>query len=229
VRPVSAGVFFAEPRPLPHGRHGLAREEILRTQRERLMIAFTELLAAHGYARVTVAASVARAQVSRAAFYACFADKEDCSVACYDRFIEVLLRRVQEGLTGSENWIEWLRSALEGYLGTLQSDRVAARAFQIELEAAGAVARARRRQALGLFADLIDQRYREFSARDERLGPIPAQAHLATVYAVRQLACDLLEDPSEPDLGTIIPTTVRWIAARDLGARQVDAVLSDSQ
>lgn len=192
------------------------------------MIAFTEVLAEHGYARMTVGQVVARAQVSRAAFYTCFDDMEACSIASYDRFIEVLLRRVQQGLSLRKDWVVWVTSALDGYLGTLQADRVAARAFQIELDAAGPAARQRRRQALGLFAQVIDQSHREFRQHDPRLGPVAYEAHLATVYAVRQLACDLLEDPAQPDLTTLVAPTVRWILARDLGAGQVDAVLAQS-
>jgi hypothetical protein len=40
------GLFFTLPDALPLGRHDLAREQVLSAQRERLMAAMTELMAA---------------------------------------------------------------------------------------------------------------------------------------------------------------------------------------
>jgi AcrR family transcriptional regulator len=220
---VRDGVFFSLTGPLPRGRHELSREEVLFAQRERIMVAFTELIAARGYAPVTVADIVARAGVSREAFYDCFDDKDDCAIAGYDRFIEVLLTRVAEGLAASDDRTEWVASTIEAYLGTLQTDIVVAKAFQLEMDAAGAEARKRRREALGRFADVIDARYEAFRSLDPTLGHLPRSAHLASVYAVRQLACDALEDSESPDLIRLAPEMMQWISARDLGARFLDS------
>jgi hypothetical protein len=51
VRP---GVFFDVPAALPRGRHQLSRGQVRDAQRQRLMIAFTELLADRGYAGVRI-------------------------------------------------------------------------------------------------------------------------------------------------------------------------------
>lgn len=67
-------------------------------QRERLMTAFTELVAERGLAAVTVTDVVARAAVSRAAFYACFEDLADCADAAYERFISVLVARITHAM-----------------------------------------------------------------------------------------------------------------------------------
>jgi AcrR family transcriptional regulator len=218
---VTPGIVFSSPPPLPRGRHGLSREEVLLAQRERIMIAFTELVAVRGYWSVTVADVVARAGVSRQAFYGCFADKEACAIACYERFIDVLLARVAGGLTATDDRTIWLSSAISAYLGTLQADHVSARAFLIEPDAAGAPARQRRRQALGRFADVIHVRYEEFRATDPELGPLPRSAHLSAIYALRQLACDALEESEDPDLLALAPDALQWMSARDLGARLV--------
>ena len=206
---------------LPRGRHELSREEVQSVQRERIMVAFTELIAAHGYAPVRIADVVARAGVSREAFYDCFEDKDGCAIACYERFIEVLLARVGEGLAVSDDRTEWVASTIEAYLGTLQADPVVARAFQIEMDAAGAWARRRRRDALGRFADVIHARYEAFRSVDPTLGELPRSAHLAAVYAVRQLASDTLEDNEGPDLLALTSEVMQWISARDFGARYV--------
>jgi AcrR family transcriptional regulator len=218
---VQDGVFFSFGPSLPRGRHPLTREEVLAIQRERIMVAFTELIAAYDYRTVNVGHVVSRAGVSRSAFYECFDDTDSCAIACFDRFTEVLVTRVAEGLTASEDRAVWVASALGAYLNTLQADLVAARAFLIEMDSAGAPMRERRRHALARYADVIHARYESFRERDTELGPLSYSAHLATVYAVRQLACDAIEDSNQPDLLAIGPEVMRWVAARDLGSRLV--------
>ena len=91
---IADGAFLADPGVLPRGRHGLTREQVLEVQRERLLIAATELLAAHGYRGFGAGEIAGRAGVSLAAFYDCFENKDACVFAGYDRFIEVLLERM---------------------------------------------------------------------------------------------------------------------------------------
>jgi AcrR family transcriptional regulator len=219
---VADGVFFSFAPPLPRGRHRMSRAEVRIAQRERMMVAFTELVAARGYAAVTVAEVVARAGVSRAPFYECFDGKEGCAIACYRRYTDVLLARQAASLAANEEPRRWIVSILEAYLGALQADLVAARAFHIELDAAGAPLRRLRRETLSRFADAIYERYEAFRASGGRIGYLPRSAHLAGVYAIRQLACDALEDSDSPDLNEIVAETMRWIGARDAGAALVE-------
>lgn len=51
---ITEGVFFTTPPDLPRGRHELSRDDVLTAQRERLMIATTELMADSGYQGVGV-------------------------------------------------------------------------------------------------------------------------------------------------------------------------------
>jgi AcrR family transcriptional regulator len=220
---VTPGVIFSSPAALPRGRHRLSREDVLLAQRERIMIAFTELIAARGYWSVTVGDVVARAGVSRQAFYRCFADREALAIASYERYIDVLLARVAGGLTTTNERGPWLESAVDTYLATLQADLVSARAYLIEQDAAGAPARLRRRRALARFADVIHVRYEEFRTTDPELGPLPRSAHLSAIYAIRQLACDALDESDRPDLLELAPDIMIWLTARDLGAQLVGA------
>ncbi len=45
VQRVKEGVYFSLPEALPRGRHNLSREHVIAAQRERMLIAATELLA----------------------------------------------------------------------------------------------------------------------------------------------------------------------------------------
>src|SRR5690606_30880284 len=66
---------------LPRGPHGLPREEVERSQRERLLTAAAEAVAEKGYASMSVADILKGASVSRTTFYQLFDDKLDCFLA----------------------------------------------------------------------------------------------------------------------------------------------------
>lgn len=202
-RPVVAvrdGIFFTVPEPLPRGRHKLSAEQVTATQRERLLAAVTELLAARGYRGFGVGDLAGRAGVSLGAFYRCFDGLEECIFAGYDRFIAVLLERmVAIEVSGGDR--PALAAGLVGaYLETLAQDLVVARAYQVEIDALGPPARARRRDALTLFATHIRDRVAELSADGKPPPELPWSAYIGVVYAARQLVSDALDTDPEPDL-----------------------------
>ena len=216
---VREGLFFSTPAVLPRGRHGLPRDQVVAAQRERLMAAMTVLMADLGYEHVRVGDVASEAGVSRAAFYECFPDKESCAFAAYDRFIEVLLGRVAAALDPTKDVEDYVVTLLEGYLGTLEDDPVVGRAFQLEMDAVGAIARRRRRQALEPFAEVIRRHHELLSGRDTTLKPLPEQAYRGIVYGVRQIASDALDEHDEPDLRSLIPDMTCWILAAFRGHR----------
>jgi AcrR family transcriptional regulator len=66
---------------LPRGRHGLPRELVTRSQRERLLAAVVRVTAANGYESTSVADILDEAGVGRESFYELFEDKKDCPLA----------------------------------------------------------------------------------------------------------------------------------------------------
>lgn len=204
---IREGVFFTTPEPLPRGRHAVDRDEARERQRERLMIAATELVAEHGARAVGVREISAHAGVSRAAFYDCFADKDACFHAAYDRFIGVLTERMLAAITEREDWQVLVRDVIGAYLGTLSADPVVGRAFQVEMDTLGRPARERRRGALTAMATLMKEHRDAFWPGAEG---VPVEAYLACTYATRQLACDRMDDGGDPlDL---LPDAARWVA-----------------
>lgn len=189
---IASGVVFTTPPSLPRGRHELPREQVVAAQREKMLIAATELLAGSGYRGFGVREICARAAVSRAAFYERFADKDACVYAAYDRFIEVFLAR----LTGSD-----IAGFITSYLTTLDADPVSARAFQVEMDALGRPARQRRREAIERLA---------MTVRNQR-GGAPLSAYVGAIYALRQIASDALDSDDTPDLGSLAPELTPWL------------------
>jgi AcrR family transcriptional regulator len=213
-----AGPIFAATTALPKGPHGLTREQVAESQRTRLMAAMTAVLAERGYAAVTIGELARRASVSRGAFYEHFADKEDCLLAAYTHFATTLLTEMVGELGEDTHWEEFVDRALGGYLRTLERDPIAARAFLVEMDAAGETARRRRRDEVHAIAGTLAQRYTTARERDPALGPLPETVFVGLTLGVRELVRQALEDEPSPRLTKLVPDLTVWISATIRGA-----------
>lgn len=103
--------------PLPGGHHGLTREQIADSQRERLLAAIAAEVAEVGYRDVKIRNFTSRAGVSTRDFYELFESKEACFLAAFDTVRDHLERVVVSAATGAPDWprqvIAGLRAALE--------------------------------------------------------------------------------------------------------------------
>jgi AcrR family transcriptional regulator len=150
----------AQARALPRGPHGLSRDEVVQSQRFRLLTAMTDVVAEKGFANTVVADVVSRSGVSRATFYQLFRDKEDCFQAAYEMNAELLARLMEMGLEELRNDrrsspLEKLERVLGLYIETLASAPALARVFLVEVYAAGPEAIAQRRASLDRFVDIV--------------------------------------------------------------------------
>src|SRR3954447_10169994 len=74
------------PDRLPKGPHGLSREQVQASQRQRMLDAVLDVVGEHGYAATTVAGVTTAAGVSRTTFYEQFRNKQDAFLTAYDEF-----------------------------------------------------------------------------------------------------------------------------------------------
>lgn len=81
------GAGAADLGPLPGGHHGLSREQVAESQRERLLAAVVTVVAARGYRGATVTGIVKEASVSSRVFYEFFKDKEDAFRAAFEAVV----------------------------------------------------------------------------------------------------------------------------------------------
>lgn len=129
---------------------------MVRSQRERMIVAMLHSVQESGYAATTVADVVARAAVSRSSFYSQFADKEACFLAAYD----FAMRHAMSRLDASEHrpvgsWRERVRRDLTGYLRVLMDEPALAVTLHLEVLAAGPAALEHRAELLSVLASRI--------------------------------------------------------------------------
>ncbi|WP_148046133.1 TetR/AcrR family transcriptional regulator [Nocardioides marmoriginsengisoli] len=211
---VADGAFFVVPAEFRRRGNDLRRAEVRLAQRERMLIAVTELVAQHGYRGVGVRDIVGRAKVSLATFYDCFTDKDACYFAAYDRFVVVLLGRLEPALEQGTEWEERVRQVVRSYLAALDADPVVARAFEVEMDALGRPARERRRRANQGMGRLVK------AMREETWPDHPTlveSAYVGVVCAVQQLASDALDGGYVGCLADMTEEISGWVVAT-LGA-----------
>ena len=151
------------PTRLPRGRHGLPREHVIRSQRERILRAMAETMVEKRYVATTVADVLRAAGVSRATFYELFSSKEDCFAHAYEAAAGILVRGTAPELRVKGDPDERFGDVLRVYLDTLAAESAFARLFLVEVYAAGPDALARRAAVQSAFADFVSDL---FGARD---------------------------------------------------------------
>lgn len=128
---------------LPRGRHGLPRELVERSQRERLLAAVVRVTATKGYEATTVADILGEAGVGRESFYELFDDKLDCMLAAHKVLIDDLEEHVGAAYAADGPWPLRMRSALAATLEWFASDPDVARFALVELSTVGPAFRPR--------------------------------------------------------------------------------------
>jgi AcrR family transcriptional regulator len=123
-------------RALPRGPHGLSREEVVRSQRRRLLQATTDVVSERGYVNTTVAHVLAAAGVSRATFYDLFADREACFHAAYAANAELVAAVMEAELEQVQREqgqasLDRLGRVLRVYLEALRDAPTLARVFLV--------------------------------------------------------------------------------------------------
>ncbi|HLH83848.1 MAG TPA: TetR/AcrR family transcriptional regulator [Trebonia sp.] len=175
---------------LPRGRNSLPAPDVRAFQLERLRRAVIAAVAESGYPAVTVADIVRRARVSRAAFYAHFAGKEDCFLAATREGGRLLIGRVvaaTRGLPAGTPDEDVLRAGFRAFLGFLAGEPAFARVFYVDMPAAGPRAVERLEAAGGRFAEMTARWHRRARRRHAAWPSVPGEAYLALAGATEAL------------------------------------------
>ncbi len=185
----------------PRGRHRLPPEVVARSQRERLLDAAVDVVAAKGYGATTVADLTKEAGVSRTTFYEHFEDKEACFLVAFDTAADVLARRIATAFETEEAWPDRVRASLAALLESLAGEPQIARLALVDVGSAGPQAQRRYRAALQRMTPFFDEG-RDFAPGGRRL---PANTSRMVVGAVTGLVSDEIEAGRAERLPEMLP------------------------
>ncbi len=169
---------------LPRGRHGLPREVVARSQRERLLAAVVRVTATKGYQASSIADVLKEAGVGRETFYKHFKDKEDCFVTANDVLVAELEAAVKNAYEQPGSWPERVRRGLAVTLEWFAAGPEVSRVMMIEMGTVGPIASARFRETFGRFTALLDdgQEFVDGAPGLPNLANIAGGAVFARVY-----------------------------------------------
>ncbi|HEY6781025.1 MAG TPA: helix-turn-helix domain-containing protein [Thermoleophilaceae bacterium] len=140
---------------LPRSPHRDLRTEISASQHGRLLVAMADVVGERGYAATTVADVIKAAGVSRRTFYEHFPDKEACFLAAYQHGSDALASQLLQRFEQDAGWRERVEGVLDIFLGALAAEPGFARAFLIEIWAAGPAAYERHIEIVEQFHTLM--------------------------------------------------------------------------
>jgi AcrR family transcriptional regulator len=202
---------------LPPGRHGIPREQIVESQRTRMLQAVLETVAAQGYQDARITDIIARAGVSRKTFYEHFNEKEECFLAAFDRELAQLTEQVAAAFFGEaaakRSWADQVRAGVKAFLGYLADHPAAARVCMVDAIAAGSQAIAKREAALRSFTYIID------AGRSEAKFEVPGRTAVAVLGGVNELVAGELIHGSIANVEALAPDIVYLITLPFLGPK----------
>jgi AcrR family transcriptional regulator len=191
---------------LPRGRHGLPREAVAESQRNRIHQAMIEVVSRRGYPETRVVDVIGVAGVSRKTFYELFESKEDCFLAAYDVLLGILLEEATDAFESAPGaaWAERIAAALEALLDHLSRHPDEARF-------------AMRDAALRQFTGLLE------SGRSEATVELPGITSLAVAGGVNELLYSEILHGAIGRLPSRLPDLMFWVTLPFLGAEGATA------
>jgi AcrR family transcriptional regulator len=154
---------------------------VAQARRARILDAVVDVVAERGVAAPSVGLVIARAKVSRHAFYEGFEGLDQCLVTILDGALERAAPLVVGAFTQEGPWQDGMRAALAAMLDFFDEEPALARVCLVELGTATAVVREHRERILAAFAGIVVARIeRELS----HPSPLAAEGAFASVVGI---------------------------------------------
>ncbi|HTU79773.1 MAG TPA: TetR/AcrR family transcriptional regulator [Solirubrobacteraceae bacterium] len=190
------------PAELPRGPHSLSREQVAGNQRQRLIAAMIEAVGEQGSARTTVAQVIARAGVSRKAFYQHFENKQACLLETYDELARDVVEYVTRAYLEHGEISASARAAIDAVFEWASEHSSALRLVLVEVGATGPAGIARREQLLGDFEEML--------RLSLGLPPGPNPVLRAVVGGLNRVLYTCAQSGRYAELAGLAPALVQW-------------------
>ncbi len=215
---------MSELGPLPGGHHGLTREQIAESQRERLLAAIAQEVAAHGYRQTTITDVVKLASVSTRDFYELFEGKEECFLATFEAVRDHLEEVGREAAASEDDWPHQVIAVLRAVLEFFAAEPELARLCLIESVSATPRIAIRFREAVLACALALAGGRAELADPDSLL-PKTEDAILGGIVSLATRSILAGETESLPEL---LPDLVDFALAPYLGAERAAKLAKES-
>jgi AcrR family transcriptional regulator len=153
---------------LPPGRHLIPSDFVAQNQRERMLLATTELVAERGYQKTTIELIAKTSRVALVTFYEHFSSKEECFLAAFDESVSASREVFSELVDPEMPWQDQISVGLELFLEMVEREPARAKLCIVEAQAAGSASLARYQAMLESVAPKLREG-REFNPRAGRL------------------------------------------------------------
>jgi AcrR family transcriptional regulator len=211
--------------PLPGGHHGLSREQILESQRERLLAAIASEVAAHGYRATTITEVVKLASVSTRDFYEHFENTEQCFLAAFEAVRDYLEELLRTAAAEESDWPQQVIAALRAALGFFAAEPDLARLCLLESVSATPTIALRFREAVLAGVPALAR------GRDE-MGdgePLPPNTEDSLLGGIVSLATRSIIAGETEQLPALLPDLVDFTLTPYLGVERAAELAAESR
>jgi AcrR family transcriptional regulator len=187
---------------------GMPREEVAKSQRERLFGAMVATVATKGYEETTVADVLELSGVSRSAFYEHFRDKEECFLATFEGISEQAMGLVKEELEksdGDPSWEGRARRALKRSLETVVNESAAAHLCFDGIYTAGEPGRKALERTVGEFETVVGDTVAKVHGEE-----LPKEMVRGLVGGIQAVVQVQLQSDDGSDLPALADELLEW-------------------
>ena len=210
---------------MPPGRHLVPRDFVTQNQRERMLLATTELVAERGFQKTTIELIAKTARVALSTFYEHFANKEECFLAALDESAEAAATVFAELVDPEQPWPDQIAAGLEVFLEMVVAEPARARLCIVESQAAGGAALARYQAMLESVAPKLREG-REFNPRAARL---PDGLEIAVAGGLAWLVHQRLVTDREDGLKALLPEMLQVTLTPYIGEAEAGRLADAAQ
>lgn len=186
---------------MPPGRHLIPSDFVSQNQRERMLLATTELVAERGYQKTTIELIAKTSRVALVTFYEHFSSKEECFLAAFDESVGAAGEVFAELVDPEAPWQDQISTGLELLLEMVEREPARAKLCIVEAQAAGSASLARYQAMLEGAAPKLREG-REFNPRAARL---PDGLEVALAGGIAWLVHQRLVADRAEDLKALLP------------------------
>ena len=161
-----------------------------------ILEATAALVAERGVAGLTLGDTMARAGVSRRAFYQCFDDRDACLLAAFDLGVGRAAERIAPAYAAQSRWRDAIRAGLAELLRFLDDEPALGRLCVMHSLSGGPALLRRRVEVQSILWEIVDRGRAEGAAGRNEPPPVVAEGVVGAVVTVIQTR--LLEQDSEP-------------------------------